>query len=306
MRMADVMLSYSGRDIDQMNEVAQHLRNKSIELWIDSEGIEPGEKWRPALFEKLQSCDAFVPILSHNYLRSEHCRMEAFVARSFGRKMLPVMVDDCFEALQSHEETRGLQDIFMVRLQRLSMVSLPTGKMDMLDRLVAAIQHESESATAAEGFVYISYARDAEFATQLAISLLKREIPVWIATQNIFVGENWRDAQVRAMLRARCHLIVLDDEMLDRHVLRTEILLSEARGLPTYSILPPRLSTAIESGVTLRKKLEAADQTYQGITDAAFFRSNEEIEHVVDRLAPKLTAVVGITNANKRGRFGLC
>jgi hypothetical protein len=287
-RVPNVMLSYSGKDNDQKEEIAQHLRNKDIEPWIDSYGIKPGDKWRDALFEELQLCDAFIPILSHKYLESEHCRMEAFIARSFGRKILPVTVDDCYDDLRRHEETRGLQDIFMVRLQNLSMVSLPMKKTDMLDRLVAAIRHDPQSAPAPGGFVYISYARDAEFATQLAARLSKRKIPVWIATQDIYVGENWRDAQVRAMLRACSHLIVPDDEMLDRHVLRTEILFSEARGLPTFSLLPPRLSVDAISAVNLRKKLEAADQTYRRITDAAPFKSTEDIEQVVDQLLPML------------------
>jgi TIR domain len=218
--------------------------------------------------------------------------MEAFVARSFGRKILPIMVENCYDTLNSHEETRGLQDTFMVRLHRLSAVGLPITKMDMFDRLVAAIQHAHRSVAASECLVYVSYARDAEFATELANKLSKRQIPIWIATQNVLVRENWRDAQARAMLRASCHLIVLDDEMLNRHVMRTEILLAEARGLPTISVLPPRLSTSVESGVTLRKALEGADQTYRRITEATFFRSGDEIEKVSDQLATKLKPVM--------------
>jgi hypothetical protein len=83
---------------------------------------------------------------------------------------------------------------------------------------------------AADEFVYISYAGDAEFATKLASGLLSKKIPVWIATQNIVVGENWRDAQVRAVYR----LVVLDDQMLDRHVLRTEIFFAEARAIDDF------------------------------------------------------------------------
>ena len=128
----NVMLSYRSSDSDFMMELATHLRSQRIDPWIDREGIRPGEKWRDALINELKVCDKLIVILSRAYLESEHCRMELFIARSFGKPILPIMVEDCFTELRSHEETKGLEDIFMMRLYNLSAVGLPISRDEAL------------------------------------------------------------------------------------------------------------------------------------------------------------------------------
>lgn len=284
-----VMLSYSSNDIAHRDLVAQHLRLHAIEPWIDSDpaAIRPGQKWRPALFDILRTCEACIPILSHSYLASDACRMEAFVARNFGRPMLPIMVEDCYDDILKKEETRALQDIFMVRLHRLSAVGLPITEGEALDRVVEAILSKPHD-VAATGLVYISYARDAVFATRLADGLSARSVPAWVATRHVRVGDNWRDAQAKAMMRAACHVIVLDDEMLARDVLRTEILLSQARGLPTVPLLPPRLTVA--DGARLRRAMEAKnDLAYRALADYGFTPTSEDADAVVEMVRSALT-----------------
>src|SRR5688572_7628727 len=117
-----VMISYPRTHAFFVDRLVRHLHSRGIEPWLDREGIKEGTRWRDALLEQLRTCDACVVVLSHAYLASEHCRMEAFIARSFGRLILPVAVEDCFGALRNHEETKGLEDIFMMRMYRLSAV----------------------------------------------------------------------------------------------------------------------------------------------------------------------------------------
>jgi len=50
--------------------------------------------------------------------------------------------------------------------------------------------------------VYVSYSTpDADFATKMAQDLQKRGIATWVATLNVRVAENWRDAH-KAMRRS--------------------------------------------------------------------------------------------------------
>jgi hypothetical protein len=92
----NVMLSYRSSDAAIMEELAAHLRSRGIVSWIDRQGIAPGARWRDTLLQELRSCDKFIVILSPAYLQSEHCRMEVFIARSFGKPILPIMTEDCF------------------------------------------------------------------------------------------------------------------------------------------------------------------------------------------------------------------
>ena len=288
----NVMLSYRSRDGVFMEELRQHLRTKGIDPWVDRTGILPGTRWRDALLEELRSCDKFVVVLSSNYLESEHCRMEVFIARSFGRDILPVMVDDCFPALRNHEETKGLEDIFMMRMFNLNAVGLPITRDEAFERMSDAVLADRIAAPS-PGAVYISYVtRGGQFATELAESLQKRGISTWVATKDIRVGENWRDAQARSMMQAAAHLIVLDEDMLDQMVLRTEILLSEARGLPTYPILPPRLRSKAPEVQQLLDALDHGDQTYRRLAATQYFSCENGVDAAVEQLRAKLSRSV--------------
>ena len=81
--------------------------------------------------------------------------------------------------------------------------------------------------------VYVSYCNDeAELATHIAVRLEEHGIPAWVATRDCRVGENWRQAQARGVVNASMQIVVLDDTIANAHVLRTEIMLAEAFGLP--------------------------------------------------------------------------
>jgi hypothetical protein len=268
----NVMLSYRSSDVRFMDEVATFLRARGVDPWIDREGIAEGARWREALLEELRVCDKFIAILSDEYLNSEHCRMEVFVARSFGRPILPVMLNDAFTRLRSYEETKGLEDVFMMRIYKLNAVGLPISREEAFERILrSTLGSEAPGATLIDT-TYISYAtHDGQFATELAAALNDVGVRTWIATHGIAVGENWRDAQARAMMRSSTHVVVLDEGIVRQNVLRTEILLSEARGLPTFAVLPPRLNGRQDLVSTMLRDLDSSDQTYRRLAATQYF-----------------------------------
>jgi hypothetical protein len=281
----NVMLSYRSTDAEFMEELATHLRKEGIKPWIDREGIPPATRWRDELLNELRSCDKFIAVLSPSYLQSEHCRMEVFIARSFGRPILPVMTEDCFSALRDHEETKGLEDIFMMRIYRLNAVGLPITREDAFRRISGSLLHLPSEKRGRCQPVYVSYSTpDGDFATTLAHALNERGIATWIATLDISVGENWRDAQARAMMQASSHLVVLDENMVHQNVLRTEILLSEARGLPTFTILPPRLNKEQSKVRGLLDDLDSSDQTYRRLAATQYFSCANGLDQVIPQM----------------------
>jgi hypothetical protein len=283
-----VMLSYRRTDSPFADKLVRYLQRTGFAPWVDRVYIQGGHRWRDELLKVLRDCDACVPVLSPKYFESEVCRMEIFVARSFGRPILPVMLKECFDELRNHEETKGLEDIFMVTIHNLSVMGLPIDGREAFRRVAAGIRGET-GRHAAERPVYISYAsRDGEFATKLARALEAKGVPTWVATLDVRVGENWRDAQVRAMMRAAAHLVVLSEDLLRRNVLRTEILLSEARGLDTYSIVPPRLSNMPRRVTTLVESLRNADETYRRLAAVQHFSCADGVGRAVGQLVGAL------------------
>ena len=109
-----VMISYNSAQRAFAESLKARLRAAGLEVWIDREGIRPGMRWREGFVDAVRSRDVFVPVLSQSFLESSHCRLEVLTARSFGKKIAPVMVDDCMRMLSN--ETRppnGVSDAYL-------------------------------------------------------------------------------------------------------------------------------------------------------------------------------------------------
>ena len=77
-------------------------------------------------------------------------------------------------------------------------------------------------------------------------------------------------------MNASLQVVVLDESIAEAEVLRTEIMLAEAFGLPVLTVLGVKL-TGDEEGVTrVMKRLRAADITFRRLTDVQPFSCDEQ------------------------------
>lgn len=272
-RRDNIMVSYKTENRNVADEIAAALDAAGLSAWVDHKRIQAGKKWRDELLLELRSCDAFVALLTRAYVESEHCRMELFIARSRGCPVLPVALDDCFDLLDRHEETKGLADTFMVRLYRLSVVGLTIDRDEAIRRVVLAAMAATTRKVPTKKKVYVSYCNDeAPIATQLARLLERDGVTAWVATQDCAVGENWRLAQARSLQRAALQVVVMDESIVTAEVLRTEILLGEAFGLPVLTVLGDRLSEDQDAVTRTIGGLQKGDLTYRRLADVQAYR----------------------------------
>jgi len=89
--------------------------------------------------------------LSPAFLASSTCRLEVLLARSFGKRIVPVMVDECTRDIAKYPETKGLEDIFMMYFTDLRSVGLPISEDEAYKRVVKAVSHESPSLPQRQG-----------------------------------------------------------------------------------------------------------------------------------------------------------
>jgi hypothetical protein len=279
----NIMISYRTPDRVIADELYFALESGGLAPWMDYKGIQPGSKWRDELLKEVKRCAAFVALLTPEYIQSEHCRMELFIARSRGCPILPVMLQDTFELLDQYEETKGLADTFMVRLFRLSVVGLPVTRQEAIDRLVTAAQTVEQEAP--RKMIYVAYCNDeAEMATRIADQLQSDGISAWVATRDCRVGENWRHAQARGVMNATLQIVVLDKTIVSANVLRTEIMLAEAFGLPVFTVLGESLSQDPEGLAAVMRELRSADITFRRLTDVQPFGCDKESVSALGKL----------------------
>lgn len=163
----------------------------------------------------------------------------------------------------------------MVRLYRLSLVGLTIDRDEALRRVVHAAQAASSRKESAKKKVYVSYSNDeAPIATHLARLLERDGVPAWVATQDCRVGENWRLAQARGLQTAALQVVVMDESIATAEVLRTEILLAEAFGLPVLTVLGARLSEDHSAVTRTIGSLQKGDLTYRRLADVQAYRSD--------------------------------
>jgi hypothetical protein len=252
------MISYNSAQRPFAESLKARLRSAGVDVWIDREGIRPGTAWRQGFVSAARTCDAFVPVLSPSFLNSAPCRLEVLTAKSFGRRIVPVMVEDCLRALADHPETQGLNDIFMMFFNDLLSVGVPISEEEAYQRVVDGITFDAASAVdTSEPPVYVAHVwKEAAFADRLARALIDRGRPAWIAARDIPVGVRWFDEQIRAIHRAKAMVVVINEDTAKARHLRTEIALAGVLGLPVLPVLADNLKGDWDK----RKALNAAFQ----------------------------------------------
>jgi len=257
---ARVMISYSHKQSAFVESLLGRIRAAEIDVWIDREGVRAGTIWRQELTEAVRQCDILLPVLSPAFLSSPTCRLEVLLARSFGKKLVPVMVEECTRDLPKYPETKGLEDIFMMYFTDLRSVGLRVSEDDAFRRVVESLSHDS--AKLPEQLVYVAYVwAEAEFADRIAMSLQMRGHSVWIATRHVPLGIRWFDEQVRALQNAQAMVLVINEKAADAALLRTELVLASARGIPILPVLADSVKGDEDKIRDLRTSARANDDT---------------------------------------------
>lgn len=94
-----IFISYSRMDKSFKSKLVSRLRNdphprykNRYEIWIDTENLRGGQEWVEEIKRAIDRCDRFIFIASRTSVKSPYCQYEARLARSEGKKIIPVKV----------------------------------------------------------------------------------------------------------------------------------------------------------------------------------------------------------------------
>lgn len=92
---SDVFISYRRKDVEFTQKLVNELKQSGREVWVDWEDIPPGsEGFTDDIKRGLEGSDAFLCVLSPNYLASTYCvDMELGYALELKKKIIPVVLD---------------------------------------------------------------------------------------------------------------------------------------------------------------------------------------------------------------------
>ncbi len=86
-----VFISYSRRDKDYARQIADHLGGSGFAVWIDDQ-IDYGDAWFEQINGAIQSCAAFVLLMSPEAEESEWVRKEILLAKRYKKPIFPLLL----------------------------------------------------------------------------------------------------------------------------------------------------------------------------------------------------------------------
>lgn len=86
-----VFISYSHKDSDYTHKLADAMERYNIPVWIDDR-IDYGTRWPQVIQEKIDTCDAFILVMSDNARLSDWVNNELTYAMGKGKRVFPLLL----------------------------------------------------------------------------------------------------------------------------------------------------------------------------------------------------------------------
>lgn len=86
-----LFISYSRRDTDYAQQLKDDLRENGLPVWIDDQ-IEHGSQWFNEINAAIETCTAFVVIMSPDAEASEWVQKEILLAKRYEKPIFPVLL----------------------------------------------------------------------------------------------------------------------------------------------------------------------------------------------------------------------
>ncbi|MEM7659850.1 MAG: toll/interleukin-1 receptor domain-containing protein, partial [Bacteroidota bacterium] len=120
-----IFVLYSRKDVGYKEQLLEHLmplvRLNRITLWQD-DCIDPGEEWRPEMFNHLEVANIVLCLISSSFVTSDFCYREelstALNAHREGRKIvIPIQIRECNWDQLEIAQIQGLPGYWMTDLK---------------------------------------------------------------------------------------------------------------------------------------------------------------------------------------------
>jgi hypothetical protein len=89
-----VFLSYSRKDREGAQRIADVLRERHFGVFKDTDDILPTEEWRGRLEQLIAEADTIVFLLSPSSVASEICAWEVEYATSLNKRIAPIVIEE--------------------------------------------------------------------------------------------------------------------------------------------------------------------------------------------------------------------
>jgi WD40 repeat protein len=91
-----VFISYSRRNQQFVQHMAEALHGRGFDVWVDVEDIPKSAEWWREICKGIEAADVFIFIITPDSLQSEVCNWEADYAILLNKRIIPILHQDVF------------------------------------------------------------------------------------------------------------------------------------------------------------------------------------------------------------------
>lgn len=96
--LSDVMISYSRKDKDFVQQLTDALKQNGREVWVDFDDIPYSAEWWQEIEAGIEGANAFIFVISPDSINSDVCRREIDHAIKHNKRLIPILRRELTEA----------------------------------------------------------------------------------------------------------------------------------------------------------------------------------------------------------------
>jgi formylglycine-generating enzyme required for sulfatase activity len=93
--MTQVFISYSRKDLEFVQRLADDLKTAGLEVWYDLSGLDAGTRWGSEIQKAIKASQYFLVVISPNSIISEWVENEFLYAKNQNLKIIPLLYKPC-------------------------------------------------------------------------------------------------------------------------------------------------------------------------------------------------------------------
>lgn len=289
-----VFISYHSTDLAFVRRLDSDLSKRGIQASIDMR-FAPGKSRHWTIKEQILASDCVIACLSPQYLGDEFSRTQLFMARAYGKRILPILVApftpgqspriDLLTAGQKYTHAiKGIEELDIADFSGDYPVWGLGSYEKNFERLVDVISPIPKPTPLNAKLIYVSYNwKDEILAMRLAKDLQLARGRVWIDKQNIEIGNLWRSAMYEGLQKADYFIVCLNPDAARSENVNHEVLVANMRKIPLYPVVSEDTYRSPDLMAELKNALSESSEM-KSLLDLVWFTPEVSYEAMLNNL----------------------
>ena len=133
----DVFISY-GREEEVntvVDQIAACLEQVGLKVFVDRKCLQPGNIWPAEIINAINTCKAFVAVLTKKYVKSHYCQGELYKAEALRKPFFPVVLEEGWD-----KEIAGMPVKAVVQSSQYAFLTCSSPEPEKLSELATAVE----------------------------------------------------------------------------------------------------------------------------------------------------------------------